>query len=109
MADQLIETGEVREPFLGIVPVDLTRQEAELYGLEVTSGALVAQVERGTPADEAGLRRGDIIVALDDTQIRSSGDLYSALRDYQPGDEVSVTVVRNGERRTLDVTLGERP
>jgi serine protease Do len=109
VADQLIETGEVREPFLGIVPVDLTRQEAELYGLDVPSGALVARVEPGSPADEAGLRRGDIIVALDGKEIRSSGDLYAALRDYQPGDEVSVAVVRDGERRTFDVTLGERP
>ncbi|WP_232203520.1 S1C family serine protease [Rubrobacter xylanophilus] len=109
VADQLIESGEVRAPFLGIVPVDLTSQEAELYGLEVTSGALVARVEPGSPADEAGLRRGDIIVALDGTEIRSSGDLYSALRDYRPGDEVRLTVVRNGERQRIEVTLGERP
>jgi putative serine protease PepD len=63
----------------------------------------------GTPADEAGLRAEDIIVGLNDTPIESSGDLLGALRDYQPGDTVELTVVRDDDEQTFDVTLAERP
>jgi S1-C subfamily serine protease len=75
----------------------------------VESGAIVETVEPGTGAAAAGVRRGDIIVALGDAPIENTGDLLGALRDYQPGDTVELTVVRDGDEQTLDVTLGERP
>ncbi|MGB3681913.1 MAG: trypsin-like peptidase domain-containing protein [Rubrobacteraceae bacterium] len=110
VADQLIETGEVAKPYLGIGLADLSRQDAEQFNLPVESGALVTEVQPGTPADSAGLRAEEIITALDDTPIEDSGDLLAALRDYQPGDTVQVTVVeRNGNERTVDLTLDERP
>jgi serine protease Do len=109
VADQLIETGEVSSPYLGVSLADLTPQVAEEYGLEVDSGAAVLEVGPGTPADEAGLRAEDIIVGLNDTPIESSGDLLGALRDYQPGDTVELTVVRDDDEQTFDVTLAERP
>jgi serine protease Do len=109
VADQLIETGEVSSPYLGVSPADLTPQVAKEYGLDVDSGAAVLEVGPGTPADEAGLRAGDIIVGLNDTPIESSGDLLGALRDYQPGDTVQLTVVRDDDEKTLNVTLAERP
>ena len=109
VADQLIETGEVSSPYLGVDLVDLNPASAEQFGLEVDSGAIIIDVGPGTPADEAGLRVEDIIVGLDDTPIESSGDLLGALRDYQPGDTVQLTIVRDGEERTFDVTLDERP
>jgi S1-C subfamily serine protease len=55
------------------------------------------------------VRVNDVITALGDAEIASYGDLFGALRDYRPGDTVGLTVVRGGEERTLDVTLGERP
>jgi serine protease Do len=109
IADQLIETGEVSSPYLGVSLADLTPSVAEEYGLEVDSGAAVLDVGPGTPADEAGLRAEDIIVGLNDTPIESSGDLLGALRDYQPGDTVELTVVRDDDEQTFDVTLAERP
>jgi putative serine protease PepD len=75
----------------------------------VDSGALVGEVEPGSAADEAGVTSGDIIVALGDNPVQSSGDLLGALRDYQPGDTVDLTVFRAGDKQTLEVTLGERP
>jgi S1-C subfamily serine protease len=51
----------------------------------------------------------DVITALEGEEVSSYGDLFGALRDYEPGDTVGLTVVRDGEERTLDVTLGERP
>jgi serine protease Do len=109
VADQLIETGEVSSPYLGVGLADLSPEDAERFGLEVVSGAIVETVEPGSAADEAGVRAGDIIVAVDDTPIESTGDLLGALRDYQPGDTTQLTVVRNGDEQTLDVTLDERP
>jgi S1-C subfamily serine protease len=109
VADQLIETGKVSSAYLGVVTTDLSPEDAERFGLPVESGAIVGQVEPGSGADAAGVRRGDIIVRLGDEPIDNAGDLFGALRDYQPGDTVELTVVRDGEELTLDVTLGERP
>ena len=109
VADQLIETGEVSSAYLGVVTTDLSPEDAERFGLPVESGAIVGQVEPGSGANAAGVRRGDIIVRLGDKPIENAGDLFGALRDYQPGDTVELTVVRDGEELTLDVTLGERP
>jgi serine protease Do len=109
VADQLIETGEVSSAYLGVVTTDLSPEDAERFDLPVDSGAIVSDVEPGSGADEAGVRRGDIIVALGDTPIENTGDLLGALRDYQPGDTVGLTIVREGDEQTLDVTLGERP
>jgi serine protease Do len=109
VADQLIETGEVSSAYLGVGTTDLSPEDAERFGLPVESGAIVEQVEPGSGAGAAGVRRGDIIVALGDAPIENTGDLLGALRDYQPGDTVELTVVRDGDEQTLDVTLGERP
>ena len=109
IADQLIETGEVTTPYLGVGTVPLPPEVAERFDLPVNSGALVQTVEPGSGADEAGVRVNDVIIALGDAEIASYGDLFGALRDYRPGDTVGLTVVRGGEERTLDVTLGERP
>ncbi len=109
VADQLIETGEVSSPYLGVETADLSPQDAERFGLSVDSGAIVADVVPGSAADVAGVRVEDIVVGLGDAEIRSSGDLFGALRDYQPDDTVDLAIVRDGEEQTLDVTLDERP
>ncbi len=109
VADQLIETGEVSTPYLGVITTDLSPEDAERFGLPMDSGALVDRVEPGSGAAEAGVRRGDVITVLGDSEIEGYGDLLGALRDYQPGDTATLTVFRSGDERTLDVTLGERP
>lgn len=109
VADQLIETGEVSGPYLGVSLADLSPEDAERFSLEVESGAIVETVVPGSAADEAGVRAGDIIVAVDGTSIESTGDLLGALRDYQPGDTARLTVIRDNEEQTLNVTLEERP
>ena len=109
VADQLIETGEVSSPYLGVETADLSPQDAEQFGLSVGSGAIVADVVPGSAADVAGVRVEDIVVGLGDAEIKSSGDLFGALRDYRPGDTVELAIVRAGEEQTLSVTLDERP
>jgi serine protease Do len=108
VADQLIENGRATHPYLGISLADLTPEAAQQFGISVDSGAIVANVESGGPADDAGIEPKDVITALDSTTIKDSGDLLSALRSYQPGDTVTLTVDRNGDERNLDVKLGER-
>ncbi|MDQ4128300.1 MAG: trypsin-like peptidase domain-containing protein [Actinomycetota bacterium] len=108
IADQLIETGEVSTPYLGVVTTDLNPEDAERFGLPLDSGVLVERVERGSGAAEAGVRRGDVITVLGGSEIADYGDLLGALRDYRPGDTARLTVIRSGDERTLSVTLGER-
>ena len=109
IADQLVETGEVTTPYLGVGTADLTPEIAEQLDLPVDSGALVQRVEPGSAAEEAGVRENDVITAIEGNEVGSYGDLVGALRDYRPGDTVGLAVVRNGNENNLDVTLGERP
>lgn len=109
IADQIIETGEVQHAFLGIRGQTVDPQVAELYGLPVSQGAVIAQVVDGTPAAGAGLQRGDIVTALGDREISSMEMLAGLIHRHQPGETVSLTVVRDGEELTLEVTLDERP
>ena len=109
VADQLIETGEVTTPYLGVRTVPLPPEVAERFDLPVGSGLLVEGVEAGGGAREAGVRTNDIITALGDAEVGSYGDLVGALRDYQPGDTVRLTILRNGDERAVDVALGEAP
>ena len=111
VADQLIENGRVSSPFLGIRYADLTPQIAEQFGLSAQNGVIVVDVERNSPADDAGLGSRDLITAIDSTRIEDTGDLLAALRDYEPGDTAALTVVRDGtgSEERIEVRLGERP
>ncbi len=108
VADQLIESGAAQHPYLGVSVSDLTPQVSDRFGASAESGALIAEVEPGGPAEAAGVERGDVVTALGSTEIRTSGDLLSALRQYMPGETVDVTVLRGGEQIQLNIQLGER-
>jgi putative serine protease PepD len=71
-------------------------------------GALITEVEDGSPAAGAGIEVGDVVVGIDDAAIEGSAALIAAIRDHSPGEEISVVVVREGDEQTLDVTLVER-
>ena len=108
VAEQLIETGEATQPYLGVTLSDLNPETARRLDANTESGALVTEVEPGGPAENAGLGAGDVVTALGEEEIRNSGDLLSALRHYRPGDTVEVTVARDGGESTFDLELGER-
>ncbi|HEX8804946.1 MAG TPA: PDZ domain-containing protein, partial [Acidimicrobiales bacterium] len=74
-----------------------------------TGGALVGSVESGSPADDAGLREGDVITEVDGDRIDDATGLTAVVRGHQPDDRVSVTYTRDGDEHTTDVTLGELP
>jgi serine protease Do len=109
VAQQLLTTGHVRRAFLGIEYRDLEPEIASTFGLPVQQGVIVAAVTSGSPADRAGLRRGDIITRVDDVPVPHGGDLRRALRARSPGAEVTLTVLRASKRFTARVRLAETP
>jgi serine protease Do len=86
VVDQILTTGRVRRAFLGLEFRDVEPEMAQQFGLPVREGVLVATIGRGAPAAQAGLRSGDIITRLDDTEVRHGGDLRRVLRARKPGD-----------------------
>ena len=108
VVEQLVETGRIELAFLGVEPIQVTPELATRFDLAVDEGAGVAVVQRGSAAARAGIQEGDVIVAFEGEPIRSVEDLFAQLRRRRPGDNVTVTVMRDGNRRELDVTLGAR-
>jgi putative serine protease PepD len=116
IADQLIQYGHVvnsGQGFLGIQAIDVTSQMANAFALPAQTGVLVAGFANdamgASPAQEAGLRRGDIILALSGQPIANEADLAAGLLMLAPGTLVSITVQRGSTQQTVKVKLGERP
>ncbi|PZR96019.1 MAG: 2-alkenal reductase [Candidatus Chloroheliales bacterium] len=109
VAQQLIQTGAVIRPYIGISYLPIDDQVAAYYNLSVTSGVLVQQVPPGSPADKAGLQAGDIITKLDNQAVGTDNPLASVLMTHKVGDTISVTYIRGGQTSTVKVTLIERP
>jgi S1-C subfamily serine protease len=109
VVEQLERTGRVRHAYLGVQPADLTPQVASTFGIDLESGVLVTVVTDGSPAGEAGVEEGDVIVSADGEEVRIVEDLLSQLREHEPGDRLELELVRDGERRTVTATLADRP
>ncbi len=109
VARQIIDTGRVTHAYLGIRYTPVTQALQQQFSLSRSSGVLVASVDPDTPAAQAGLRQGDIIIEIDGNDIKSDSDLAKLLRRHKPGDAVSVTLDRDGTEETVQVTLGDRP
>lgn len=109
VSQQLIETGEVQYPFMGITYGMINADVATQYNLDVQQGAYVTSVTDGGPSAQAGIQAGDIIVAIEDVQLGAQDSLRGVLLRYAPGDTISVNVLREGQERTVSVTLGVRP
>ena len=107
VAEQLMADGQVRHVWLGLHGTDL--DAAEAAALELSGGARVADVVEGGPADLAGIQVGDVVVAVDDDPTPSMAALIDRLQLHVPGDVVVLGVQRDGEDRTVSVTLAEKP
>jgi serine protease Do len=107
VVDQLIEYGRTRRGWLGVRIQTVTEEIAEGLGLEEAEGALVASVTPTGPAEEAGIQPGDVIVEFGEEDIEEMRELPRVVAETEVGSEVEVTVLRRGEERTLEVTLGE--
>lgn len=106
IANKIINGEEVTHAYIGLSMQTVNAQNARSNGLSVNQGAYVAEVVSGSPADEAGIQKGDIIVAMDGEEITSADGMVLAVRSHEIGDTVTVTVVRGTETKDLTVTLG---
>ena len=106
VADDLIRTGAVHRPKLGVQIHDVSPADKDVFGLKTAKGAYIATIPEG-PARDAGLKLGDVIVAVDGTPINDTGDLMERIALRQPGDRVKLDVVRYGKNISATVKLGE--
>lgn len=109
VAEQLRTEGKVRRGYLGVSIQPVDRGLAESFGLDKPVGALVSDVLPDSPAQEAGLEAGDIILEFDGQRIAEAADLPPVVGRTAIGSEAEVTVLREGERRTITVEVGELP
>lgn len=93
--------------YLGVQIDDLSPQLGEYFGVEKARGALVTEVEKDSPASEAGLKAGDVIVSLDEETVYDSRDVTDLIREKKKGDQVAVTVVRDRKEVKLNATVDE--
>ncbi|HEU4974842.1 MAG TPA: trypsin-like peptidase domain-containing protein [Baekduia sp.] len=105
----LLDDGHAANPYLGIRSVPLTPGEAQQLGVSSDHGLVVLQVEPGSPADDAGLQGGDVLLTAAGQRLDALEDLYSVMAKHRPGDRLDLQVLRDGDQRSLTVTLGERP
>jgi serine protease Do len=105
---QLRESGRVVRGYLGVSINNLSRTEAEAFGLSNTDGALVEQVVPGHAAESAGMLHGDVIISVDGQRISDTRELIDTISAMPPGTKVELGVIRNGSSRDITVTLEER-
>jgi serine protease Do len=106
VADQLVEHGEVRRSYLGVLLTNVTPELARAEGLERVQGAVVARIEEGGPAHAAGAREGDIIIGIGDATVVTVSDLQARLALLEPGTTVALHVLREGRETELSTDLG---
>jgi serine protease Do len=106
---ELIEKGKVTRPWIGVASMKVTPQLARYYGLPVTEGALIARVEPYSPADDAGLRKGDIVEEIDGNRINDPAQIASHVHKKQVNEQLTLTVNRYGRQLQVPVPVDERP
>jgi serine protease Do len=109
LSQQLIENGYVAYPYLGVRWQWITPNIAYRYGLPVEAGAYVSQVEPNSPAAQAGLEPGDIIIGMSEETLDEDHPFINVLYDFSPGDTATLEIVRGQETLKLPVTFGEHP
>jgi serine protease Do len=105
--DQLLQHGKVTRGRLGVTIQDVNQALADSFGLKQPGGALVASVEKGSPAARAGIQPGDVIVGFNGTRITSSSQLPVLVANTAPGSKATIEVVRKGDTKRLDVAIAE--
>ncbi len=109
IADQLKANGKVSRGRLGVMIQEVTKELAESFGLSDSNGALVVSVEKGGPADQAGIKARDIILKFDEKEVGTSADLPRIVGNTKPKSKVSIEVWREGALKTIKVEVGETP
>jgi len=108
VADDIIAGKPVQHAFLGIRYATLTPEIAQQYNINADHGLVVEQVQTGTPAEQAGLKPGDVILSVDGKDMNQVEDLIAVLHQHAPGDTVPIVIERNNQQQTIQVTLGNQ-
>ena len=109
ISNQLKVSGKITRGWLGIAIQEITKELAESFGMKNTNGALIAGVEKNSPADKGGLEPGDVITKFDGKAIIASSDLPRAVGATKPGKIAAVEILRKGAVKTLNIGIGEMP
>jgi serine protease Do len=104
-----LKTGKVVRGWLGVMIQDITPQLAESFGLKSAEGVLVSDVVKGSPAEKAGLKQGDVINRFNGNEIENAHKLSQAVAATAPDTEVKVDLQRNGKEKTVTLTIGTMP
>ena len=107
LTSQIVKFGEVHRGFLGIMGGELSPKIAKAFDYESKKGAFVNQVMKGSAADEAGIKAGDIITSINGMKINSFGELRAKIATMGPGKTVQLGIVRDGKEQTVSVVLKE--
>jgi 2-alkenal reductase len=107
VADQIIQKGYFARPYLGVSTQAVTPDIASAYNLPVQYGAYISQVGSGSPAEKAGLQKGDIMTRIGDISIDETHSYINALYSYKAGDTLTVEFMRGANKMQVQVTLGE--
>jgi len=107
--DEIVAHGQVVRGWIGIESQDITPELADSFGLNRKTGAMIAGVVRGGPADRAGMRPGDILASVDGKPVASTTDMLNLIAKLTPGGKTRMTVIRKNREAAVDVTVGKRP
>ncbi|HEU4854412.1 MAG TPA: Do family serine endopeptidase [Nitrosospira sp.] len=107
--EQIIQTGGVTRGWIGVEVQDLTPELAESFKRPNTSGALIAGVLKGGPADRAGVKPGDILIAVDSKPVVDSSTMLNLIAALSPGQTATILVMRNQAEKTVKINVGKRP
>ncbi len=106
--DELIKSGSITRPYIGVALQDLTKDLAEYFGLKEPKGAIIADVTPGGPADKAGLTRGDVILKINDNTIKNSNDVVEIVGNAKINEKLVIVVLRNGKTQFITVVVGKQ-
>ena len=107
--EAIIRNGQVVRGWIGVEPQDITPELAESFGLQKSSGTIIAGVLKGGPADKAGIKPGDILLAVADKPVTDTISMLNLVAQLTPGDKVKLTVMRKSRETVLNLTVGKRP
>lgn len=107
--DQLIKNGRVIRGRIGVGIQAVTQDLAEAFGMKTPKGAVITQLDKDGPAEKAGLQVGDILIAVNDQEVKNANDIPVKISTMRPGTKVDMTVLRNGKQETVSVTVAETP
>jgi len=107
--ESIITTGQVVRGWIGVEPQDITPELADSFGLTIKTGAIIAGVLKGGPADKAGMKPGDILTAVEGKPVTDTLDMLNLIAQLKPGNSAKMTILRKSHAAGLDVIVGKRP